>query len=246
MSINISVVIPIYNEEGNIISLIEELLPIVDEIGGGEIIIINDNSNDSSKDLVLNKKDSNKTKIKLLSHVKQFGQSAGLLTGIKFASNNLIVTLDGDGQNDPKDIISMMETWKASEKSKELLIIGHRVDRKDTRSRRYASLLALKVRKFILRDSTPDSGCGIKIFSRNLFLSLPYFDHIHRFLPALTRRQGGVVISHAVSHRNRLSGVSKYSNLQRFKVGVVDLFGVSWLIKRSSFPVKVIVENKEK
>ena len=81
---------------------------------------------------------------------------------------------------------------------------------------------------------------------RNLFLSLPYFDHIHRFLPALTRRQGGVVISHAVSHRNRLSGVSKYSNLQRFKVGVVDLFGVSWLIKRSSFPVKVIVENKEK
>jgi dolichol-phosphate mannosyltransferase len=246
MSINISVVIPIYNEEGNIISLIEELLPIVDEIGGGEIIIINDNSNDSSKDLVLNKKDSNKTKIKLLSHAVQSGQSAGLLTGIKFASNNLIVTLDGDGQNDPKDIISMMETWKASEKSKELLIIGHRVDRKDTRSRRYASLLALKVRKFILRDSTPDSGCGIKIFSRNLFLSLPYFDHIHRFLPALTRRQGGVVISHAVSHRNRLSGVSKYSNLQRFKVGVVDLCGVSWLIKRSSFPVKVIVENKEK
>ena len=246
MSINISLVIPIYNEEGNIISLIEELLPIVDEIGGGEIIIINDNSNDSSKDLVLNKKDSNKTKIKLLSHAKQSGQSAGLLTGIKFASNNLIVTLDGDGQNDPKDIISMMETWKTSEKSQELLIIGHRVDRKDTRSRRYASLLALKVRKFILRDPTPDSGCGIKIFSRNLFLSLPYFDHIHRFLPALTRRQGGVVISHAVSHRNRLSGVSKYSNLQRFKVGVVDLFGVSWLIKRSSFPVKVIVENKEK
>jgi dolichol-phosphate mannosyltransferase len=246
MSINISVVIPIYNEEGNIISLIEELLPIVDQIGGGEIIIVNDNSNDSSKDLVLNKKDSNKTKIKLLSHLKQSGQSAGLLTGIKFASNNLIVTLDGDGQNDPKDIISMMETWKTSEKSQELLIIGHRVDRKDTWSRRYASLLALKVRKFILRDSTPDSGCGIKIFSRNLFLSLPYFDHIHRFLPALTRRQGGEVISHAVSHRNRLSGVSKYSNLQRFKVGVVDLFGVSWLIKRSSFPVKVIVENKEK
>ena len=102
MSINISVVIPIYNEEGNIISLIEELLPIVDEIGGGEIIIVNDNSNDSSKDLVLNKKDSNKTIIKLLSHTVQSGQSAGLLTGIKFASNNLIVTLDGDGQNDPK------------------------------------------------------------------------------------------------------------------------------------------------
>ena len=245
MSINISVVIPIYNEEGNIIPLIEELLPIVDRIGGGEIIIVNDNSNDNSKDLVLNKKDSNKTIIKLLSHTVQSGQSAGLLTGIKFASNNLIVTLDGDGQNDPKDIMPMLEIWKAFEKGQELLIIGHRVNRKDTWSRRYASFLALKVRKFILKDSTPDSGCGIKIFSRNLFLSLPYFDHIHRFLPALTRRHGGIVVSHAVSHRNRLSGISKYSNLQRFKVGVIDLFGVSWLIKRSSFPIKVIVETKE-
>ena len=245
MSINISVVIPIYNEEGNIIPLIEELLPIVDKIGGGEIIIVNDNSNDSSKDLVLNKKDSNKTIIKLLSHTVQSGQSAGLLTGIKFASNNVIVTLDGDGQNDPKDIVSMLEIWKASEKSQELLIIGHRVNRKDTWSRRYASLLALKVRKLILKDTTPDSGCGIKIFSRNLFLSLPYFDHIHRFLPALTRRHGGRVVSHAVSHRNRLSGISKYSNFQRFKVGIVDLFCVSWLIKRSSFPIKVIVETKE-
>ncbi|MDB9761511.1 glycosyltransferase family 2 protein [Alphaproteobacteria bacterium] len=246
MSISISVVIPIYNEEGNIIPLIEELLPIVDQIGGGEIIIVNDSSNDSSKDLVLSKKDSNKTIIKLLSHTVQSGQSAGLLTGIKFASNNLIVTLDGDGQNDPKDIVPMLKIWKASEKEQELLIIGHRVNRKDTWSRRYASLLALKVRKFILKDSTPDSGCGIKMFSRNLFLSLPYFDHIHRFLPALTRRHGGKVISHAVSHRNRLSGISKYSNLQRFKVGVVDLFGVSWLIKRSSFPIKVIVDTKEK
>ena len=162
-----------------------------------------------------------------------------------FARNNTIVTLDGDGQNDPKDIFSMLEVWKDSKKDKELLVIGHRVNRKDTWSRRYASLLALKVRKFILKDSTPDSGCGIKIFSRNLFLSLPYFDHIHRFLPALTRRHGGTVVSHAVSHRNRLSGISKYSNFQRFKVGVIDLFGVSWLIKRSSFPIKVIVETKE-
>ena len=245
MSINISVVIPIYNEEGNIISLIDELLPIVDKIGGGEIIIVNDNSTDSSKDLVLNKKGSVNTSIELLSHTVQSGQSAGLLTGIKFASNNTIITLDGDGQNDPKDILSMLEVWKESEKHQELLIIGHRTNRKDTWSRRYASVLALKVRKIILKDSTPDSGCGIKVFSRNLFLSLPYFDHIHRFLPALTRRQGGDVISHAVSHRNRFSGDSKYNNWQRFRVGLVDLFGVSWLIKRSSFPIKFIVENKK-
>ena len=127
MSINISVVIPIYNEEGNIISLIDELLPIVDKIGGGEIIIVNDNSTDSSKDLVLNKKGSVNTSIELLSHTLQSGQSAGLLTGIKFASNNTIITLDGDGQNDPKDILSMLEVWKESEKHQELLIIGHRI-----------------------------------------------------------------------------------------------------------------------
>lgn len=246
MSTNISVVIPIFNEEGNIISLINELLPVVDEIGGGEIIVINDASNDLSKDLVLSKKGTYKTSIKLLSHIIQSGQSAGLLTGIKFASNNIIVTLDGDGQNDPKDILPMLKVWKDSLSNQELLIIGHRVNRKDTWSRRYASLLALKVRKIVLKDSTPDSGCGIKIFSRNLFLSLPYFDHIHRFLPALTRRHGGSVISHVVTHRNRFSGVSKYSNWQRFRVGLVDLFAVSWLIKRSSFPIKFIDENKEK
>ena len=245
METNISVVIPIYNEEGNIISLIDELLPVVDKIGGGEIIVVDDNSSDSSKELILKKENTNKTSIKLLRHSIQAGQSAGLLTGIKFANSKIIVTLDGDGQNDPKDILPMLKIWQESIKDKELLIIGHRINRRDTWSRRYASLLALKIRKIILKDTTPDSGCGIKVFSRNLFLSLPYFDHIHRFLPALIRRQGGEVISHVVSHRNRVTGVSKYSNWQRFRVGLVDLFGVSWLIKRSSFPIKFKVENKE-
>ena len=239
----ISVVIPIYNEEGNIIHLIDELLPIVDKIGG-EIIIVDDNSNDLSSNLILKKKNSVKTKILLIKHIKQYGQSAGLLTGIKAANNDLIVTLDGDGQNDPKDIISMLKVWKKNREQKDLLVIGHRKNRQDTWSRRYASLLAKRFRQLILRDATPDSGCGIKVFSRNLFLSLPYFDHIHRFLPALTKRHGGFVISHIVSHRNRSTGVSKYSNLQRFRVGLVDLYGVSWLIKRSSFPIKLKDEEK--
>ena len=242
MNSKISIVIPIFNEEGNIITLIEELIPIVDKIGG-EIIIVDDNSNDSSRDLILNKKHNYKTKIVLLHHSKQYGQSAGLLTGIKAASHNLIVTLDGDGQNDPKDIIPMLKVWEENN-NQDLLIIGHRINRQDSWSRRYASSLAQTVRKFILKDSTPDSGCGIKVFSRNLFLSLPYFDHIHRFLPALTRRNGGSVISHAVSHRNRSSGVSKYNNWQRFRVGLVDLYGVSWLIRRSSFPIKLKGEEK--
>jgi len=243
MDSKISVVIPVYNEEGNIIDLIDEVLPIVKKIGG-EIIIVDDNSNDLSCDLILRKKDTVNESILLIKHSKKYGQSAGLLSGIKKANNNIIVTLDGDGQNDPKDIIPMLRVWEENKGDKDLLIIGHRKNRKDTWSRRYASFLAKRFRKYILSDATPDSGCGIKIFSRSLFLSLPYFDHIHRFLPALTRRNGGSVISHIVSHRNRISGVSKYSNWQRFRVGLVDLFGVSWLIKRSSFPIKL--KDKEK
>ena len=243
MHSKISVVIPIYNEEGNIINLIDELIPIVDKIGG-EIIIVDDNSNDASRDLILKKKNNVNIEILLLQHAKQYGQSAGLLTGIKAAKNDLIVTLDGDGQNDPKDITSMLKIWEDNNENSYLLVIGHRQNRQDNWSRRYASLMAKRFRKFILKDSTPDSGCGIKVFSRNLFLSLPYFDHIHRFLPALTRRHGGSVISHIVSHRNRSSGVSKYSNWQRFRVGLIDLYGVSWLIKRSSFPIKLKDEDK--
>ncbi len=243
MDSKISVVIPVYNEEGNIIDLIDEVLPIVKKIGG-EIIIVDDNSSDLSCDLILRKKDTVNESILLIKHSKKYGQSAGLLSGIKKANNNIIVTLDGDGQNDPKDIIPMLRVWEENKGDKDLLIIGHRKNRKDTWSRRYASFLAKRFRKYILSDATPDSGCGIKIFSRSLFLSLPYFDHIHRFLPALTRRNGGSVISHIVSHRNRISGVSKYSNWQRFRVGLVDLFGVSWLIKRSSFPIKL--KDKEK
>ena len=243
MHSKISVVIPIYNEEGNIINLIDELIPIVDKIGG-EIIIVDDNSNDASRDLILKKKNNVNIEILLLEHAKQYGQSAGLLTGIKAAKNDLIVTLDGDGQNDPKDITSMLKVWEDNNENSYVLVIGHRKNRQDNWSRRYASLMAKRFRKFILKDSTPDSGCGIKVFSRNLFLSLPYFDHIHRFLPALTRRHGGSVISHIVSHRNRSSGVSKYSNWQRFRVGLIDLYGVSWLIKRSSFPIKLKDEEK--
>src|SRR6056300_882299 len=141
MNSKISVVIPVYNEEGNIIELIDEILPVINKIGG-EIIIIDDNSNDLTCDLILRKKDAVNERILLIKHSKQYGQSAGLLTGIKNANNNIIVTLDGDGQNDPKDIIPMMKIWEENKGDQDLLIIGHRQNRKDTWSRRYASLLA--------------------------------------------------------------------------------------------------------
>ena len=155
MHSKISVVIPIYNEEGNIINLIDELIPIVDKIGG-EIIIVDDNSNDASRDLILKKKNNVNIEILLLQHAKQYGQSAGLLTGIKAAKNDLIVTLDGDGQNDPKDINSMLKVWEDNNENSYLLVIGHRQNRQDNWSRRYASLMAKRFRKFILKDITPD------------------------------------------------------------------------------------------
>ncbi len=238
MQNKISVVIPVYNEAGNINQLVKEIIEVLDKLGGGEIIFVDDASTDTTVDKILANNGSDHTKINLLQHKNKYGQSSGLLTGIKFSKYDVIVTLDGDGQNDPRDIQKIFKVWQENNNDM-LLIIGNRVNRKDTWSRRFASRLAYKMRKIILNDITPDSGCGLKIFSKKLFLSLPYFDHIHRFLPALVRRQGGKVTSVEVFHRERSSGRSKYSNWQRFRVGLVDLFGVSWLIKRSSFPIKL-------
>ena len=138
----------------------------------------------------------------------------------------------------------MLEIWEKEYKNSDfLLLIGNRIRRKDTFSKKLASRLALYIRKIILKDNTPDTGCGIKIFSKSTFLSLPYFDHIHRFLPALVNRQGGRVISIPVSHRARVGGKSKYSNWLRFRVGILDLWGVFWLIRRSPFPIKLIDKN---
>ena len=245
MQNKISVVIPVYNEVGNIDLLIKELILVIDQLGGGEIVCVDDASTDSTVEKILQSKGSDKTTINLLQHDKKFGQSAGLLTGIKYSRNDIIITLDGDGQNDPKDIKHMFQIWNANNNDM-LLIIGNRVNRKDNWSRRFASRLAHKMREIILKDTTPDSGCGLKIFRKSLFMSLPYFDHIHRFLPALVRRQAGKVISVEVFHRQRVSGISKYSNWQRFRVGLIDLLGVSWLIKRSSFPIKCKDDNNIK
>ena len=244
---DLSIVIPIYNEEGSLPTLFDEIKTVLKVSQKNnlkwECLFVDDGSKDSSwtKMLELAASDS---RFKFIKFRRNFGQTAALAAGIRGSSGDWIATLDGDMQNDPKDIISMLKVWEDNNENSYLLVIGHRQNRQDNWSRRYASLMAKRFRKFILKDITPDSGCGIKVFSRNLFLSLPYFDHIHRFLPALTRRHGGSVISHIVSHRNRSSGVSKYSNWQRFRVGLIDLYGVSWLIKRSSFPIKLKDEEK--
>jgi dolichol-phosphate mannosyltransferase len=150
-------------------------------------------------------------------------------------SSNYIVTLDGDGQNDPRDILKLLKNFETDKEF--MMVIGNRVKRIDNFARRLASRSAFKIRKFILKDETPDTGCAIKVFKKEDFLKLPFFNHIHRFLPFLFNSFKGKVISIQVNHRARINGYSKYSNFQRFLVGISDIFGVIWLRKRSKWPI---------
>ncbi|HEX3982182.1 MAG TPA: glycosyltransferase family 2 protein, partial [Acidisoma sp.] len=157
------------------------------------------------------------------------------ITGVKHARGTWIATLDGDGQNDPASIPDMLARAQAEERAGgviPILIGGWRQKRRDTSAKRYGSRIANKVRAAVLKDATPDTGCGLKVFRRDAFLEIPHFDHMHRFLPALFIRQGGRVISVPVNHRHRMEGVSNYNNWQRLKVGIVDLVGMYWLQRR--------------
>ena len=161
-----------------------------------------------------------------------------IATGVRAARADWILTLDGDGQNDPADIPALVERLRAQPNDEPplQLIMGHRAKRQDSWLRKFSSRVANGVRSRLLHDATPDSGCGLKLFSRQAFLELPYFDHMHRFLPALFQRNGGAVISVRVNHRPRTRGVSKYGLHNRLWVGITDLFGVSWLLRRAKLP----------
>ena len=145
------------------------------------------------------------------------------------------MTLDGDGQNDPRDILKLIKPFDS--KVSFMMVIGNRVNRIDSTAKKVASRLAFQIRKLLLKDITPDTGCAIKLFRKKDFLQLPFFNHIHRFLPFLFNTFGGKIISIPVNHRARISGISKYSNFQRFLVGINDLYGVIWLRKRSIWPI---------
>ena len=175
-------------------------------------------------------------RLRLIRHSTCVGQSAAIVTGILGARGSLIATIDGDGQNDPKDIPLLLECYRkeiGNMVSEAVMVVGHRVTRKDSRAKRYSSVVANYVRRGLLKDSTPDTGCGLKVFSRASFLGLPRFNHMHRFLPALFMRDGGKVVSVPVNHRIREQGVSKYGVWNRLWVGIFDLIGVMWLIRRS-------------
>ena len=225
----ISVVIPVKNEAGNIDQLIKEIDKSLKLINY-EIIYVNDGSIDNTEiELKNNLKKNNR--LRVISHNVSQGQSAALRSGVLASTSPLIATLDGDGQNDPSDLKKMVELIKKY-KNKLTLIGGVRVNRKDSKPRLWASSFAKYCRFFLLKDKHPDSGCGIKVFHKELFIKLPYFDHMHRFLSALALREGANVLEFDVKHRERVVGISNYTNIGRLLVGIFDVLGVIWLRKR--------------
>jgi glycosyltransferase involved in cell wall biosynthesis len=235
---DLSVVIPVKNEAGNIAPLVAEIARALDGFLEYEIIYVDDGSEDSTA-AEIRRLQASVPRLRLLRHARSCGQSAAIRSAVKAARGRWIATLDGDGQNDPADIPALWRLAQQSPATPPLLIAGHRVRRQDSWSKRHTSRIANAVRQRLLHDDTPDSGCGLKLFPRGLFLDLPYFDHMHRFLPALVLREGGIVRSVPVNHRPRQRGISKYGVLDRLGVGITDLAGVLWLRRRLARPLLV-------
>lgn len=228
----ISVVVPVRNEAANVAPLIDEIRSSLDGRFEYEIIYVDDGSDDATLSELRAAQAVMAGRLRILRHDRSRGQSTAVWNGVSAARGPVIVTLDGDGQNDPADIPRLVEALATQQSLPLQLAIGHRINRRDGFVRRASSRVANGVRAWLLKDETPDTGCGIKAFKRDAFLSLPYFDHMHRFLPALIQRQGGKVVSVPVNHRPRERGTSKYGIHNRLWVGIVDLFGVAWLMRR--------------
>ncbi|MCC6209282.1 MAG: glycosyltransferase family 2 protein [Gammaproteobacteria bacterium] len=229
----LSIVIPVFNEHENIGPLLGEIDRAIHPGVVYEVIVVDDGSTDATAD-ILAKLCAVNPRLRVLRHGFNCGQSAALLTGVAVARSPWVMTLDGDGQNDPRDICRLLSVCNQDGFLKlDRLITGLRRRRYDNFIRRTASLMANAIRVRLLRDECPDAGCGLKLFPRDVFLDLPRFDHMHRFLPALFLVNGRRVISVDVSHRPRLHGVSKYGFFDCLRIGIVDMFGVMWLQRRS-------------
>ena len=225
----ISIVIPVYNENGNIKPLVEEIHSALADQVSYETIVVDDASTDATStelSALVRERDN----VRAETHAENLGQSTAIHTGVKVARAPIIAVLDGDGQNDPADIFTLYNALNALDNVN--MVIGERIHRRDRPIRLLSSRIANSVRSRLLGDGVRDTGCGLKVFYREDFLNLPTFDHMHRFLPALIQRQGGKIHSVPVNHRPRLHGVSNYGINNRLWVGIVDLLGVMWLKRR--------------
>jgi glycosyltransferase involved in cell wall biosynthesis len=229
----VSVVVPVKDEAENVAPLAREITAALKAEPAFEIIFIDDGSADGTA-AALTALRAEIPQLRVLRHGRNLGQSRGIRSGVTAARGDIIVTLDGDGQNDPADIPKLLAALRADASLG--MVSGVRVKRQDTASRRLASKLGNRFRNWMLKDGATDTGCGLKAFWRDAYLALPYFDHQHRFLIALMRREGPGVSFVPVGHRARLSGRSKYTNFGRLLVSVNDLLGVRWLISRHRGP----------
>lgn len=235
----VSIVVPVRNEENNISPLIAEIASALDGRWNYEIVYVNDGSTDGTAVRLADEMRARQN-LRQIVHAISSGQSAAVRSGVRAARGSIVATLDGDGQNNPAflpDLISAIE--KGGERVG--LAAGQRVGRKDTGFKKFQSRVANGVRNAILRDGTRDTGCGLKAFRRDVFLSMPYFDGLHRFLPALVRREGFDIAYVDVIDRPRHSGVSNYGFFDRLWIGIMDLMGVWWLIRRKK-PTPVATE----
>jgi dolichol-phosphate mannosyltransferase len=242
MSPEVSVVVPVCNEADNVLPLAQEIVAALRGRLPFEMIFVDDGSSDATAQRIREARTSGLSEMRLLRHSGRSGQSAAVHSGVRAARAQWIATLDGDGQNDPADLPRLIAARGDAANEGVMLFMGNRVTRRDTWLRRLSSRIANGVRAGLLGDGTPDTGCGIKLFHRETFLSLPAFDHMHRFLPALFQRAGSRVVSVPVNHRERTRGRSKYGVHNRLWVGIVDLFGVMWLKARSRPGVRVVEE----
>jgi dolichol-phosphate mannosyltransferase len=232
MAPEISVVVPVCNEAENVEPLAREIVAALRGRVPFEMIFVDDGSSDATAEMARRARAAGLDELRLLRHSERRGQSAAVHSGVRAARAAWIATLDGDGQNDPRDLVNLLAARNDPQSAQVLLFMGNRTTRRDTWLRRLSSRVANGVRGGLLGDGTPDTGCGIKLFQREAFLQLPAFDHMHRFLPALFQRAGSRVVSIPVNHRSRTHGRSKYGLHNRLWVGIVDLFGVMWLRAR--------------
>ncbi|WP_369061186.1 glycosyltransferase family 2 protein [Caulobacter sp. 73W] len=230
---DVSIVVPVFDESGAAPTLARE---IAAAFAGRnfEIVFVNDASRDDTAARLTALK-GEIPQLRVLNHAKNAGQSRSVRTGVLGARGAIVVTLDGDGQNDPADAPRLVDRLAAGPETL-ALVGGERVKRQDTWSKRYASRFANGVRQKLLKDNATDTGCGLKVFRREAFLRLPYFDHLHRYLPAMMMREGYETAFEPVHHRARETGASKYTNFGRLKASFSDLIGVMWLQSRARQP----------